>query len=69
MKSFHMLVFHDLCFYYTGTCKLLLVGTGGLALWAMRIARFYWPDKRERININVACLRDEGISIAQEYLK
>lgn len=53
----------------TGQCKLLLVGTGGLALWAMRIARFYWPEKRERININVACLRDEGISIAHEYLK
>ncbi|XP_045593985.1 uncharacterized protein Drat isoform X1 [Procambarus clarkii] len=53
----------------TGQCKILLVGTGGLALWAMRIARFYWPEKRDRININVACLRDEGISIAQEYLK
>ncbi|XP_037779595.1 L-threonine 3-dehydrogenase isoform X1 [Penaeus vannamei] len=53
----------------TGQCKILLVGTGGLALWAMRIARFYWPQKRDRIVIAVACLRDEGISIAQEYLR
>jgi len=53
----------------TGKCRLMLVGTGGLALWAMRIARYYWPNERERMSISVACLRDEGISIAQEYLK
>lgn len=53
----------------TGKCKLLVVGTGGLALWALRIARFYWPDKKDKITIAVACLRDEGISIAHEYLR
>ncbi|XP_064079037.1 uncharacterized protein LOC135196266 isoform X2 [Macrobrachium nipponense] len=53
----------------TGKCKILVVGTGGLALWALRIARFYWPDKRDKITIAVACLRDEGISIANEYLR
>lgn len=59
----------QIVFFHTGQCKILLVGTGGLALWAMRIARFYWPQKRDRIVIAVACLRDEGISIAQEYLR
>lgn len=53
----------------SGICKLLLVGTGGLALWAMRIARYYWPTDRERIKIVVACLRDEGIAIAMDQLK
>ncbi|XP_076046370.1 death resistor Adh domain containing target isoform X1 [Oratosquilla oratoria] len=53
----------------TGNCKILLVGTGGLALWAMRIARYYWPQNRERIEIVVASLRDEGISIALEHLR
>ncbi|KAL7642047.1 UNVERIFIED_CONTAM: hypothetical protein RMT77_007921 [Armadillidium vulgare] len=53
----------------SGICKLLLVGTGGLALWAMRIARYYWPTDREKIKIVVACIRDEGISIAIDELK
>ncbi|KAB7497542.1 NAD-dependent alcohol dehydrogenase, partial [Armadillidium nasatum] len=53
----------------SGICKLLLVGTGGLALWAMRIARYYWPTDREKLKIVVACIRDEGISIAIDELK
>lgn len=45
------------------------MGTGGLALWAMRIARYYWPTDREKLKIVVACIRDEGISIAIDELK
>lgn len=49
-------------------CKILIVGTGGLALWAVRIATQYFERKsvHERVNINVACLRDEGIRLAKE---
>ncbi|KAL7642046.1 UNVERIFIED_CONTAM: hypothetical protein RMT77_007920 [Armadillidium vulgare] len=49
-----------------GICKLLLVGTGGLALWALRISRYFWSTDQERIKVVVACLRDEGIFIAME---
>lgn len=50
------------------TCKILIVGTGGLALWAVRIAAQYFQRKsvHERVNINVASLRDEGIRLAKE---
>lgn len=45
-----------------GVCKILIVGTGGLALWAVRIAadHFYHVDYRHRVQITVASLRDEG---------
>jgi len=49
-------------------CNVLLVGTGGLALWALRIVRYFWPCKEDCMNITVACLRDEGISILTEQL-
>ncbi|KAB7499856.1 hypothetical protein Anas_14551 [Armadillidium nasatum] len=52
--------------YVERICKLLLVGTGGLALWALRISRYFWSTDQERIKIVVACLRDEGIFIAME---
>lgn len=51
-----------------GTCSVLLVGTGGLAMWALRIAQYFWPANEDHIKITVACLRDEGISIAKEQL-
>ncbi|KAF2353322.1 Alcohol dehydrogenase N-terminal [Trinorchestia longiramus] len=51
-----------------GTCSVLLVGTGGLALWALRIVRYFWPSKEDHIKITVACLRDEGISILRDEL-
>ncbi|XP_018026190.1 uncharacterized protein LOC108681648 [Hyalella azteca] len=51
-----------------GTCSVLLVGTGGLALWALRIVRYFWPAKEDHIKITVACLRDEGISILSREL-
>jgi len=49
-------------------CNVLLVGTGGLALWALRIVRHFWPCKEDCMKITVACLRDEGISILTEEL-
>jgi threonine dehydrogenase-like Zn-dependent dehydrogenase len=50
------------------TCKILIVGTGGLALWAVRIATHYFQRKsvHERVIITVASLRDEGIRLAKE---
>lgn len=47
--------------------KILIVGTGGLALWAVRIAaqHFYHGDHIHRIELTVASLRDEGLEIAK----
>jgi hypothetical protein len=47
--------------------KLLIVGTGGLALWAVRIAaqHFYNKDSKHKIEITVASLRDEGLEMAK----
>lgn len=47
--------------------KILIVGTGGLALWAVRIAsqHFYTQESRGRIELTVACLRDEGLELAK----
>lgn len=47
--------------------KLLIVGTGGLALWAVRIAaqHFYHKDSKEKVEITVASLRDEGLALAK----
>jgi len=47
-------------------CHFLVVGTGGLALWALRLARYFFGDKQNRVHIAVACLRDEGFSLAKE---
>jgi NADPH:quinone reductase-like Zn-dependent oxidoreductase len=48
--------------------KILIVGTGGLAMWALRIAEqhFYHQDHRHRIELTVASLRDEGLLLAKE---
>lgn len=47
--------------------KLLIVGTGGLALWAVRIAaqHFYHKDSKQKVEITVASLRDEGLELAK----
>jgi D-arabinose 1-dehydrogenase-like Zn-dependent alcohol dehydrogenase len=47
--------------------KLLIVGTGGLALWAVRIAsqHFYTKESQSRIELTVASLRDEGLELAK----
>lgn len=47
--------------------KILIVGTGGLALWAVRIAaqHFYTKESRNRIELTVASLRDEGLELAK----
>jgi hypothetical protein len=51
--------------------KILIVGTGGLALWAVRIAaqHFYHQDHRHKIELTVASLRDEGFQLAKDEFK
>lgn len=52
-------------------CKILIVGTGGLALWAVRIAaHYFWvtnddKDHQQNVQITVASLRDEGLMLAK----
>lgn len=48
--------------------KMLIVGTGGLALWAVRIAaqHFYTKESENRIELTVASLRDEGLQLAKD---
>lgn len=52
-------------------CKILIVGTGGLALWAMRIAAHHFSNDecRGKVKITVASLRDEGFLLAKEFQK
>ncbi|XP_055690359.1 uncharacterized protein LOC129793892 [Lutzomyia longipalpis] len=45
----------------TNPRKLLVVGTGGLALWTVRIAQCLQPE----LQVTVASLRDEGFLLAQ----
>lgn len=49
-------------------CKILIVGTGGLALWAIRIAehQFKSPEFKGRVQITVASLKDDGFILASE---
>lgn len=49
-------------------CKILIVGTGGLALWAIRIAEHHFktPEYKDRVRITVASLKDEGFMLARE---
>jgi hypothetical protein len=53
----------------TGSCKILIVGTGGLALWAMRIAGYHYQSMKDKVSITVASLKDEGFLLAKEYKK
>ncbi|CAG7721655.1 unnamed protein product [Allacma fusca] len=50
----------------SGKVKVLVVGTGGLALWALRLAQHYLKDVGDKVLLAVACLRDEGILLAKE---
>ncbi|XP_032590602.1 zinc-type alcohol dehydrogenase-like protein C1773.06c isoform X2 [Drosophila grimshawi] len=45
-------------------CRILIVGTGGLALWAVRIASYHFAS--HNVEITVASLRDEGFRLATE---
>lgn len=38
-------------------CNVLVVGTGGLALWTIRIATHYLADKMNQVKITVASLQ------------
>lgn len=48
-------------------CKVLIVGTGGLALWAMRIAAYHFSDIKDKVTITIATLKDDGLMMAQEF--
>lgn len=47
---------------------ILIVGTGGLALWALRIASHFFKTAsyRDKVSISVATLKDEGFILAKE---
>ncbi|XP_046810619.1 zinc-type alcohol dehydrogenase-like protein C1773.06c isoform X2 [Lucilia cuprina] len=49
-------------------CKILIVGTGGLALWAVRLAAYHFANTGvdSSIELTVASLRDEGFRLATE---
>lgn len=44
-------------------CKMLIVGTGGLALWAVRLAAYFF---RSKVDLTVAVLRDEGFLLTKD---
>lgn len=50
-------------------CRILIVGTGGLALWAVRIAahHFHQLETSKKVQITVASLRDEGFMMAKDF--
>lgn len=48
-------------------CKILVVGTGGLALWALRIASYHFSNMRDRVTTTIATLKDDGLPLAQEF--
>lgn len=48
-------------------CKILIVGTGGLALWALRIAAYHFSNMKDRVTITIASLKDDGLMMAQEF--
>lgn len=50
-----------------GVCKILIVGTGGLALWALRIAAYYFSQLQDKVTITIASLKDDGLLMAQEF--
>lgn len=49
-------------------CKILIVGTGGLALWAVRLACYHFENTgmENSVELTVASLRDEGFRLATE---
>jgi len=50
-------------------CRILIVGTGGLALWAVRIAAYHFLqlETSKRVQLTVASLRDEGFMMAKDF--
>lgn len=52
-------------------CRILIVGTGGLALWAVRIAAYHFLqlETSKNVQITVASLRDEGFMLAKDFEK
>jgi len=52
-------------------CRILIVGTGGLALWAVRIAAYHFLqlESSKNVQITVASLRDEGFMLAKDFEK
>lgn len=52
-------------------CKILIIGTGALAMWAVRIAahQFSSTQIQKQVKITVASLRDEGFMLAKELEK
>lgn len=52
-------------------CRILIVGTGGLALWAVRIAAYHFLqlETSKKVQITVASLRDEGFMLAKDFEK
>lgn len=51
---------------FTAVCKILIIGTGGLSLWGLRIASYHYSKMRNRVSITVASIRDEGFQHAKE---
>lgn len=56
--------------------KILIVGTGGLAMWAVRIAAHHFAatkgttnKERNEVAITIASLRDEGFMLAKDLPK
>lgn len=48
-------------------CRILIVGTGGLALWAVRIAAHHFHQLESKVEITIASLRDEGFLMAKDF--
>lgn len=51
----------------SGVCKILIVGTGGLALWALRIAGYYFSNMKDKVMITVASLKDDALLMDAEF--
>jgi hypothetical protein len=45
-----------------------MVGTGGLTLWALRMALYYFKTESSKVEVTVATLKDEGVTqVAEDY--
>lgn len=51
----------------SSVCKILIVGTGGLALWALRIAAYHFSNMKDKVQITIASLKDDQLLMAQEF--
>lgn len=50
-----------------GKCNILIVGTGGLALWIQKIAHHFLATHKDKVQLTVAALKDDNIIVAQEH--